>query len=58
MGRFNYYLQPEKVKGSLAPAPNLNDSLISSVSTHSTVSIGESVLDQQFQKIFQPLLAL
>ena len=51
MGRFNSYQQPGKVERPIEATPNLNVNSISRVSTHSAVSIGQSVLDQQFDSV-------
>ena len=51
MGRFNSYQQPGKVERPIEATPNPNVDSISRVCTHSTVSIGQSVLDQQFDSV-------
>ena len=51
MRRFNKYQQPGKVERPIAAAPNLNVNSTSRVYTHSTESIGQSVLDQQFNAV-------
>ena len=51
MGRFNSYQQPGKVERLIVAAPKLNVNSISRVYTHSAVSIGQYVLDQQFDSV-------